>query len=140
MPPSTILVSFVVAVASCLGMNASEIVMAYITVEAVACRHPALVQRETVRPLMMNAMVASVQLSYDQELSLAKCVDRLSDIINLSIPMLRVQQAWLCKLIDWKFPVRPVLFPIYAHHLAAEASMRLGFPVPTPVLPLFFPG
>ena len=136
MPHSSVLSAFITTMALQLEMRPSQLVVAYTTIEIAAQRHRELVQRHTVRPLILCAMVTATQIAYDAKLTLTACVARLKeDLPGLTCAVLREQQAQLADLIQWRFPIRPAVFHAYSQALANEASARLGIFVPAPLLP-----
>ena len=112
-----------------LRMNAQEVVVAVVLLDALCVRHGPIIQMYSARPLFLAACILARKLTRDADTPTPSCVRALEDHFTALTPELGARiERQLLTYLDWRIPNDPEVYKRHTLGLLREGTPRNKLP------------
>ena len=112
-----------------LCMNAQEVVVAVVLLDALCVRYGPIIQRYSARPLLLAACILARKLARDADAPTPSCVRALEDHFTALTPELGARiECQLLTYLDWRIPNDPEVYKRHTLGLLKEGTPRNKLP------------
>jgi len=112
-----------------LRMNAQEVVVAVVLLDALCVRHGPIIQIYSTRPLFLAACILARKLTRDADTPTPSCVRALEDHFTALTPEMGARiERQLLTYLDWRVPNDPDVYKQHTLGLLREGTPRNKLP------------
>lgn len=112
-----------------LCMNAQEVVVAVVLLEALCVRYGPIIQIYSTRPLLLATCILARKLARDADTPTPSCVRALEDNFTALTPELAARiERQLLTYLDWRIPNDPDVYTRHTISLLNEGTPRNKLP------------
>jgi len=112
-----------------LRMNAQEVVVTVVLLEALCVWHGSIIQVYSTRPLLLSTCILARKLTRDADTPTPLCVRALEDHFTALTPELCARmELQLLTYLDWRVPSDPDVYKRHTLNLLKEGTPRNKLP------------